>query len=70
MAAPVKTSMPGDVDIGAAFTLRIAALDQSTGNAVAGVTFSNMMLEVSVPEGADVTALEFGPFLLVAGPDA
>lgn len=59
--------MPDNVDIGASFTLQVAALDPTTGDAVANVTISNMSLEVDHLTGG---SLEFGPFMLVPGPGA
>lgn len=63
----MTASMPDNVDIGAAYTLEIAALDPTTGAAVAGVTFSNMELEVVATGTGE---LAYGPFMLVPGPGA
>lgn len=70
MAAPMKTSMPQNVVIGATYTLQIAALDPNTGNAVAGVKFSNMAIEIADPGTVTAEELNFGPFMLVPGPGA
>jgi len=67
MAAPMKAAMPDNVDIGDSFTLRVAALDPSTGDAVAGVNISNMSIEV---DHLTAGSLDFGPFMLVPGPSA
>jgi hypothetical protein len=67
VAQLLKASMPDNVDIGAKFTLRVAALDAATGNTVAGVNISNMSLEVDSLAGG---SLDFGPFMLVPGPAA
>jgi len=59
--------MPDNVDIGAQFTLRVAALDATTGNTVANVNISNMSIECDHLGGG---SLDFGPFMLVPGPSA
>ena len=77
MAVPVKTAMPDNVDIGTSYTLQIAALDPTTGNAVSGVTIANMAIEcVSGSSdaggggGGGGGGLAVGPFMLVPGPGA
>jgi hypothetical protein len=70
MAAPMKTSMPANVDIGATYTLQIAALNPTTGAPVAGVTVSNVMLEVENVAGGDLTSGVFRPILLRTGSGA
>jgi hypothetical protein len=70
MAAPQTANMPDNVDIGASFTLQIAALDPTTGAAVSGVKFSNMAIEADNLGGGDLTSGPFLPFMLVPGPGA
>lgn len=71
MAAPLKTSMPPDVIIDSGYMLRIAALDSTTGNAVANVNISNMVIEVETIAGElPGETFVLGPFMFVPGPGA
>jgi hypothetical protein len=70
MAKPYSASMPDNLDLPGNWTIRFAALDPSTGNAVAGVSVSGASLIVTnVGDGSDAE-LATGPFMLVPGPDA
>jgi hypothetical protein len=62
--------MPEDLDLGDGWTLRISALDPTTGAVVPGVTVSNVAYEVMNVGAGDVGQLEFGEFKLVPGPGA
>jgi hypothetical protein len=70
MAAPVLAPMPDGLVLGSGYTLRVTALDATSGNLVAGVKVG---LEVitGTPTGADDGSgfLTF-PFMLVPGPNA
>lgn len=62
--------MPPELDLGDGYTLRLTALDPTTGNAVSGVTVSNLAMAVVNVGGGDVIDLVFGDFQLVPGPGA
>jgi hypothetical protein len=63
----MKAAMPDNIDLGEKFKLQVAALDPTTGSAVANVTISNMSIEV---DHLTTGSLDFGPFMLVPGPGA
>lgn len=67
MAAPLKTSMPDNVEIGSAYTLRIAAQSATDGSTVAGVKISNFVIEA---QAFGTGPLDSGVFMLVPGPGA
>lgn len=72
MAVPLDAPMPGDLDLGPGFTLRVTALAVADGGVVSAVNVSNF----SVLVGAESTGafpggpLAFGDFKLVPGPGA
>lgn len=70
MAQKLNVSMPQDLDLVSAWTVRITARD-SSGNVVTGVKVSNMAMiaDSQVPLTADQVASS-GPFMLVPGPNA
>lgn len=70
MPAPVTATMPPALELGAGYTLRVNAVDPSTGAQVTGVTLTSVTLTVSNIGGGAATDLEFGPFRLVPGPGA
>jgi hypothetical protein len=73
VAAPVLAPMPDGLDLASGYTLRVTALDPTTGNLVAGV---NVGLEVITGTSSEPMAgggegsYTIGPYLLVAGPSA
>jgi hypothetical protein len=70
MAAPVLAPMPDGLVLGSGYTLRVTALDPTTGNLVAGV---NVGLEVITGTSSDFPGgpnFTVGPFMLVPGPNA
>jgi hypothetical protein len=70
VAAPVLAPMPDGLVLGSGYTLRVTALDPSTGNSVANV---NVGLEVITGTSTDPTGggvFATGPFMLVPGPQA
>ena len=70
MAAAYESAMPPELDLADGWTVRLTALDPTTGNKVSGVTVSNLALSV-VPGGdTSVPGLAVGDFLLVPGPGA
>jgi hypothetical protein len=65
MSKPLTVSLPPDLDLSAGYTIRVTALDANTGAEVAGVIVSDIAFEV---DSHGSSALDFGPFLLVTGP--
>jgi hypothetical protein len=62
--------MPDGLVLGSGYTLRVTALDQTTGNLVANV---NVGLEVITGTSSDTgggNPFTTGPFMLVPGPNA
>lgn len=70
MAQKIAAGMPGDMDLVAQYVIEFAALNPTTGAAVAGVKVSNAQLLVMPVDVDDVVNLESGPFMLVPGPQA
>ena len=72
MAKAYETSMPANLDLGAGFTVRLTAVDPTTGNVINGITVSDFVAMVADLTGSGgVTSVEpGGPFLLVPGPGA
>lgn len=66
MSKPLTVSLPPDLDLSAGYTIRVTALDADTGAEVAGVTVSEIAFEV---DSHGASSLNFGPFLLVTGPE-
>lgn len=65
MSQPLEASMPQNLDLGQGYTLRVTALNPSTGALVAGVKVGQMVITCDNIAGGN---LAFGPFLLVPGP--
>lgn len=61
--------MPADLDVGPGYTLRVTALDPSTGALVSGVVVDTTVLTVSLITGT-TDGLETGQWFLVPGPNA
>ena len=70
MSLPVKTGFPDDVRAGGAWTIEFAAVDPTTGADVAGVVISQVNIGGELEGGAGAENLDFGPFMLVPGPQA
>ena len=67
MSQPLTVALPPGLALWGDCEIRVTALSPTTGNEVAGVQVSNVTLEVEQTAGG---ALDFGPFLLVTGPQA
>lgn len=70
MAPPIVAPMPQELDLAGSYTFRFDAVDPSTGSTVANVVVSDAQI---FGESLGVTtseAFSFGPFVLVAGPNA
>lgn len=68
MAAPLKTAIPSETPLPNGCTIELVALDPATGNAVTGVTVSNVSIYADTTGNATLEAL--GPFMFVPGPGA
>jgi len=64
------SQLPPDLDLGPGYTLRVTAIDPSTGATVTGVTVSGLALMVKDLTGSGGSGLDIGPYMLVPGPDA
>lgn len=60
--------MPEDLDLGDGWTLRVTALDPTTGAVVSGVNVSNVAIQVVDVNNVGGPGLETGEWLLVPGP--
>lgn len=67
MSQPLTVALPPDTILYDGCTIRVAALDPTTGNIVTGVNVSNVSLEVDQLTGE---SLDSGAFLMVPGPNA
>ena len=68
MAIPYSASMPDDVDCGGSYTVRVTAVDPTTGNVIAAITIESLVMLVAPVGGTVPTDLVFGPYQLVPGP--
>jgi hypothetical protein len=59
MAAPLIAGLPPDLDIAAGYSIRFAALDAATGNAITGVVVSDVSIF-----GTNVTGVALGSDVL------
>lgn len=69
MAAPVKTSLPPGLSLADGWTIRLRAIDPTTGADVAGVIVTDATIQARSLTG-DTSGLESGDFKLVPGPGA
>jgi hypothetical protein len=70
MSKPLTTGMPPDIDLGGGCTIRLTALDPTTGAVVANVNVSNLVLFVNLQGSTVPIDLVVGPYELVPGPGA
>ena len=70
MAQKITASMPEGMDLDNSFTIQWAALDPSSGAAVAGVNVSNVGMLVAQVSPGTADDLAVGPFMIVPGPQA
>jgi len=70
MAEPFKEPLPPDHLLSAGYSVRLAAIDPTTGNDVSGVVISDAVLFVRNVGSGRNSDLEYGPFMLVPGPGA
>lgn len=65
MAAPQNAALPPDLELTGDYTIRLTAIDATTGNLVTGVIVSSASYQVS-PQGTTTPAdLTSGPYLYV-----
>lgn len=69
MAQKLTAGLPQDLDLAEAYTIRFAAIDPTTGAAVAGVTVTNAQIVADNIGATPPDELEVGPWLLVPGPN-
>lgn len=67
MAEAIVAGLPPDLALGGGYTLRVTALDPTTGAQVAGVKVGAVAITAKAPTTAPAN-LQVGPFKLVAGP--
>lgn len=67
MAQQYDIQMPQDLDLVANWTIRVTAVDPTTGNAVSGMSVSDLCI---LGDSANPEGLAYGPFMLVPGPGA
>lgn len=70
MPAPYSAAMPGELDLEGTYTIRVTAVDPTTGAVVPGVEVSDFVLTVQPGASTSSDQLAFGQFLLVPGPGA
>jgi hypothetical protein len=70
MAEAYDAPMPPALDLGDGYTLRLTAIDPTSGNTVSGITVANMVLFSDLLGDTAPGDLAFGPFALVPGPGA
>jgi hypothetical protein len=62
--------MPDGLLLGSGYTLRVTALDATTGNLVANVNVGLEVITGTETGNADGSAFTTGPYMLVPGPNA
>lgn len=70
MPAPLTAPMPPDLELDGNYTIRLTAVDPTTGAVVSGVTVSNLAMQVVDLTGQAGQGLDIGPYLLVPGSGA
>ena len=70
MAREINVGMPGGLDIGATYTLRITAIDPSSGALVAGVQVGSVTITADQASVGDDGGFAQGDWFLVPGPGA
>lgn len=69
MAKPLTIALPPEIDLWDGCTIRVTALNATTGATVSGVEVSDVTLQV-VQTAGEVAALQVGGWRLVPGPGA
>jgi hypothetical protein len=68
MAQKLEAAMPPALELGGGWTFELAALDPSTGAAIANVNVRNMVATIDSTNDTPITELEVGDYKLVPGP--
>jgi hypothetical protein len=68
VATPYIAPLPPDTGLTSGATVQFVAIDPVTGNAVSGVTVSNV--SIYADSSGDATLEHLGPFMRVPGPNA
>ena len=70
MPQPLIADLPQLLDLDSGYTLRITALDAATGNQVAGVQVSKVIImAANLGDPGTAGDLEHGDWVLVPGPE-
>ena len=69
MAAPINIWMPSGLDVGPNYTIRVTAIDPTTGAGVAGTKSTIVVIEAEAI-GQNVEDVVVGQWFLVPGPNA
>jgi hypothetical protein len=70
MAAAYDAPLPPDLDLEGSYTIRVTAIDPTTGALVTGVTVADLVMMVNTVGSTQPGDLAVGPFMLVPGPGA
>lgn len=69
MAQPLNIGMPDNLDVGDGYTLRVTAIDPTTGAVTANVNVGTVVIDATAIT-ASVQDLAVGNWFLVPGPAA
>lgn len=70
MSEPLLAPMPQSLDLQPNYTLRVVALDPTTGSAVTGVTIGTVVITADNIAGVEGGGVVYGDWFLVPGPGA
>lgn len=71
MPAPVNAPMPEDLDVGGNYTIRVTAVDPTSGAVVSTVNIQTTVLTAQAEDDASIGGgSDLGQWLLVPGPGA
>jgi len=62
--------MSDEMDLPGGWTLRVTAVDPTSGNVMPAIVVADLAMEVATVGATVPTDLAFGPFMLVPGPGA
>jgi hypothetical protein len=64
MAQPLTVALPPELELWGGCTIRVTALDPTTGATMSGVLVENIVIDVDNIGGTDLTSGEFKPVLV------
>lgn len=70
MPAAYVAPMPQDIDLVGNYTIRLTAIDPTTGALIANVNVESLVITAATVGATVPGDLAVGPFLLVPGPEA